>query len=328
MNKVNLAPIIIPTLCRYEHFKQCIESLSNCTWANRTEVYVGLDYPAKESHWDGYNKIKTYLSSCGNLNFKKLNVIERPYNYGFGPNGNFATLKKTVFEISDRIIVTEDDNVFSPNFLMYINKGLELYEGDMTVQAICGYSHPIDFYSNKNNSFRQNINYSAWGYGIWKHKDLEFSSLLNKKTFRRILYSPKMFWKVYKTGYHRLLNVIVASSQDKYIPKTDYYLSILTLITGRTIIMPVKSMVRNMGWDETATNTNIRNDKDKSRSLIELNRKIDVDNTFEFKGDNWFGFEENNKRLIAYGQKYTTVGLKFKSIVWCKYIIRIIQFWK
>ena len=47
------APIYIPTLCRYEHFKQCIESLAQCEGASETEVYVALDYPAKESHLEG-----------------------------------------------------------------------------------------------------------------------------------------------------------------------------------------------------------------------------------------------------------------------------------
>ena len=55
MDKITFAPVIIPTLCRFEHFNRCIESLSKCTWAEYTEVYIGLDYPAKESHWGGYN---------------------------------------------------------------------------------------------------------------------------------------------------------------------------------------------------------------------------------------------------------------------------------
>lgn len=71
------APIYIPTLCRYEHFKQCIESLAQCEGASETEVYVALDYPAKESHLEGYEKIKTYLETAGNMTFKKLHVHKR-----------------------------------------------------------------------------------------------------------------------------------------------------------------------------------------------------------------------------------------------------------
>ena len=31
------APVVIPTLCRYEHFKACLESLSLCTGAENTD---------------------------------------------------------------------------------------------------------------------------------------------------------------------------------------------------------------------------------------------------------------------------------------------------
>ena len=51
------APVLIPTLCRDEHFIRCIESLKRNAWAKYTDIYIALDFPCKESHWDGYNKI-------------------------------------------------------------------------------------------------------------------------------------------------------------------------------------------------------------------------------------------------------------------------------
>ena len=80
------APVIIPTLCRYKHFKECLESLSKCKWAEETEVFIGLDYPAKESHRPGYEKIKSYLKEVGDMTFKKIHVFEREVNYGAGKN--------------------------------------------------------------------------------------------------------------------------------------------------------------------------------------------------------------------------------------------------
>ena len=56
------APVIIPTLCRYEKFVQCMESLRKNSWAKYTEIYVAVDYPSKESHWEGYNRICEYLN--------------------------------------------------------------------------------------------------------------------------------------------------------------------------------------------------------------------------------------------------------------------------
>lgn len=91
------APVMIPTLCRYEHFKECLESLSLCKGADMTEVFVGLDYPAKENHRPGYEKIKSYLEQVGNMNFKKIHVYLREVNYGGGKIvGNYRMLLQNV----------------------------------------------------------------------------------------------------------------------------------------------------------------------------------------------------------------------------------------
>ena len=42
------SPVIITTLNRHEHFRQCLESLERCTDADKTNVYVALDYPPSE----------------------------------------------------------------------------------------------------------------------------------------------------------------------------------------------------------------------------------------------------------------------------------------
>lgn len=166
------APVSIPTLCRYEHFKRCIESLSRCTWAEYTDVYVALDYPAKESHWEGYRKIKSYLESCGNMTFKSLNVVVRDRNYGFGPNGNHNSLIKELWEKYDRRIGSEDDNEFSPNFLVYMNKMLERFKDDDRIYCVCGYNRNDTFPDYYKNNYYIARRYVAWGVGYWKHKKL------------------------------------------------------------------------------------------------------------------------------------------------------------
>ena len=51
------APILIPTLCRADKFRKCIESLKKNKWAKYTAVYIALDYPLNDTHWCGYNEI-------------------------------------------------------------------------------------------------------------------------------------------------------------------------------------------------------------------------------------------------------------------------------
>ena len=42
---IKCAPILIPTLCRYEHFVKCIQSLKENTLANESDLFIALDYP-------------------------------------------------------------------------------------------------------------------------------------------------------------------------------------------------------------------------------------------------------------------------------------------
>ena len=81
-------PIIIPTLCRYEHFKDCVESLKCCPEASQTELFVGLDYPAKEEHVPGWEKIGRYLDTLSG--FRQIHVFRHTTNLGLGVNGNFV----------------------------------------------------------------------------------------------------------------------------------------------------------------------------------------------------------------------------------------------
>lgn len=242
----NYAPVIIPTLCRYEHFKRCIESLSRCTGAEHTEVYVGLDYPAKEAHWNGYNKIKTYLEeNKDNLGFKKLVVIKREYNHGFGKQGNYAKLRNLVFEKYDRMISSEDDNEFSPNFLDYMNKGLEMFKDNDGIFSICGFSHDYDLGEYQYNYY---VNYGvcAWGIGLWKDKYLAYMNFRTANPPRTLLLSTKLY-KVFRNDL-KAINALLIMNR-KRVSWGDYYISIFCNLNGLHSIFPTVRKVRNWGFD-------------------------------------------------------------------------------
>ena len=62
------APVVIPTLNRYKHFKACLESLEKCKYADKTNVYVSLDFPPSDKYKEGWLKISEYLSEGGKSN--------------------------------------------------------------------------------------------------------------------------------------------------------------------------------------------------------------------------------------------------------------------
>lgn len=251
------APISIPTLNRYEHFKRCLESLERCTGADKTVVYVGLDYPPAEKYIGGWKKIDEYLKvKEQNNRFRELKVFRREYNLGIsGPNSNFEVLKDEIRKVSDCMIFSEDDNEFSPNFLEYMNWGLQKYREDPSIYSIAGYNEiDVDDFIEEN-VFKSTW-YSAWGVGVWFEK----SDALRKKVtdeqylrnyikncplsliFKRDVWIPSSMVHSLETGIHHG-DGLVYRDKDRIL----------------YTIHPKLSMVRNWGADGTGQHGSNKN---------------------------------------------------------------------
>ena len=251
------APVIIPTLCRFDHFKECMESLARNTWAKGTEIYIGLDYPARDAHQEGYDKICKYLDETS-FPFAKVNVLKRESNYGVSKN--VEDLRDTVRQKYDRFIFTEDDNVFSARFLEYIDTMLEKIKDKDDVFGVCGYSYPIDFTGSKDNtsctdgeSFFVKTAFPAWGYGGFFHKR---DKLMSEYTHEFLINGIK------KGVNHKLIKSLgkiyggwfVNRACGKEITYDDIDVQLYQTLTGKMSIMPHKTLVKNMGWDGSGVN--------------------------------------------------------------------------
>lgn len=252
----NFAPVLIPTLCRYEHFKRCVESLSRCTHADKTVLYIALDYPLKESHRAGYEKIKSFIPSI--TGFKDVVVIERDKN--FGAHKNIVTAKEVIYQKYDSYIFTEDDNEFSPNFLDYINKGLEKYKDDDRVYSISGYNFPVDMSGYEKNVYAH-YEFSAWGVGLWKNKRvIEWT----ENDVKAVL---KSFWKVFriwKVEPRILLSLTGMIQRNSFGDTLDVAKCILE---DKVSIFPKMSLVRNWGQDGSGVHCGSA-DKDKFEGQV------------------------------------------------------------
>ena len=126
--------------------------------AEQTDLYVGLDYPFKEAHWDGYRKISVYLDELSGFN--SVNIIKHDSNVG--SYANYHSVLDVVLNKYDRYIYTEDDDEFSPCFLEHINKIMAQYENDEDVIAVSGYNYPIDMSDIEGNAYSMNTYFSAY----------------------------------------------------------------------------------------------------------------------------------------------------------------------
>lgn len=316
MNNKNYAPVIIPTLNRYDHFKKCLESLEKCTGADKTEVFVGLDYPPSDKYVDGWKKIDLYLQEKEkDKRFKKLVVFRRDHNYGIkGPASNVAVLGRFIRENYDRYIFSEDDNVFSPNYLLYMNTCLEIYKDDPDVIAVTGYSYPIDWQMSEGATVqKQNFNASAWGWGWWTAKrEIVAENISSGEMYDKALDVLKS--GVYKKGlfvafYEYMCASIIPLEFYKKVQSgrlaiTDYCTRQYLFVYDKKVISPLVSKVRNIGLDGSGAycqnNTAVECDDKTSWTTDFANQRIDESDTFDIVENSPSLFDQNKALFDKY----------------------------
>ena len=310
------APIFIPTLNRYKHFKKCVESLAKNKYAVDTDLFIALDFPLNETHWEGYNKIIKFIDII--KGFKTVNIIKRKEN--FGVLLNIQEGRKVVFEKYDRIISSEDDNEFSPNFLEYINNGLQKYEFDQSISAICGYKHPIELSKHYCNNYFFYKGFSAWGYATWRHKPikLDYSSNELKKFIENKEYIIELN-NISSRHYKNILESIVKN--EKRIGDFSAFLS--NIEKNQSCVFPVISKVRNHGFDGSGVNCGDIDTKLFSSQEIDKEECFNYSSSFELL---------NNHEINDLFKKYfnLTFKAKIKSLYfeYLYYLKRIFTFIK
>lgn len=275
------APIYIPTLCRSEHFKKCIESLKENTWAKYTDVYIALDYPPNEKYRDGYEKICQYLNESDFSCFNSFNVVKREKNYGARLNSR--KMREFISEKYDRWLYAEDDILFSPIFLEYMDKALEKYKNDESVIGVNGYSYPLPYKVHKKdaNVFKQKYTFSMWGAGFWKSKYFKIEDQLNDgymyDCYKEVKENGKLNQllrgRYYDYMFHALTNRSVY-----FIHPSDMSIGVYMTFNDLYVITPIQSKTRNCGFDGTGLCCQNITEIDNKTSLTYDYTSQDIDN--------------------------------------------------
>lgn len=270
-------PIVIPTLNRFEHFKQCIESLVSCTHSDKTELVIGLDYPPAEKYVEGWKQIKKYLPSISG--FGKITIFEHEKN--LGPFNNSKFLREYCFKHYDAYIFTEDDNIFSPCFLEYMDKCLEKYKEDTSIMAVCSYINKDEVYSDQkhNTVLRIKGAFNGWGVGYWKNKyEIYKKRIIND--YREIICNnrfevlkafsrPEQFknfmeWLEFNPSLNRPCDITYAMTN---------------LVLNKFVIYPTEYISKNMGFDGSGVNCgDIKNNSYSERPIITKKTYDIIDN--------------------------------------------------
>ena len=317
------APVIIWTLNRYEHLKCCIESLEKNRDSKETEVYISVDYPPEGKYVEGYNKVKTYLQGK-KFSFKRTHIFFQEKN--LGPLDNYNYVVEKAFESFDRLIMTEDDNEFSPYFLEYMNYLLNKYERDDRVFAIGGFSYPIEWKEDGKDLVKLDNIFSAWGSGIWKIKYEMFTESLKAENIDKMVHSFKQMMHIFLNNPGCFGDMIhsylkregtMCDENGNFAPE-DVTFGMYIIANDKYIIIPKVTQVINHGNDGSGIHCTIDYDEE-----IKNAKTIRMWNTQEaMKLDEIVEVHRHNHQKVA--KKFST-NLKSICSNWVQYLLFRLQ---
>ena len=256
---MNLSPILIQVYTRKNHFINCVESLSRCKLADKSHLFIVSDAPKTENEKQIVVDIREY---CKNIKgFAKVNVLA--FENNLGRLNAFEQAMMRIFSEYNTMIFSEDDNVFSINFLEFINEGLEFYKNNSKVLSICGYKHPFQLPQKYPNDVFVSKSISGWGFGIWKEKYLAVN------------FHPKSLdvsmKQVIQMSYCWQILMLESISENKV--HGDALMEYHCLKYNMVNIFPVVSLVQNHGNDGSGAHCSV-SPKYTTQEICTENRKF------------------------------------------------------
>jgi hypothetical protein len=239
------APIALFAFRRPEHLSRCLASLSANPEAPLTEVWIFCDGPRDESDVRPVEEVRRVARLAEG--FANIRVIEQTQNIGLA--ASVITGVSEVLNNCDRVIVVEDDLVVSPDFLGFMNQGLDLYAESSDVVSIHGFTYAVD--TPLPQSFFL-LGADCWGWATWRRGWEVFNPdgyELLKELDERGLGPSFDFDSAYP--YRQMLVDQVAGKIDSWAIRWNAS----AFLARKLTLYPGESLVENIGQDGSGTHS-------------------------------------------------------------------------
>lgn len=295
---LTLAPVVIFAYKRKAELQRAVEALQACHLANETDLYIFSDGPKSEKDRNGVKKVRNFIQSI--TGFKKITYFFSEQNKGLGSSIIGGVTK--ILESNQTIIVLEDDLVPSKNFLLFMNQGLQTYRDDPKIFSISGYNYPFEIKHNETNDAYFLPRTCSYGWATWRSRwegldweirDFEEFSK-NKTAIRKFNNGGK--------DLYQMLSRQQAGLIDSWAIRWSYNQYKRNAVT----VYPILSKIKNTGFSEQSTNTNIYNkyftEVDKGdRGTFLFPSTVDVDPFYLKQLQNFYSIKNRIKnRILTY----------------------------
>jgi glycosyltransferase involved in cell wall biosynthesis len=164
--QAKFAPIVVFAYNRPDHLTACLESLAANPQARDSTLTIYCDGPKPGEDPTNIQAVREIAFSWeGNIpsTFAEIRVVEQQVNRGLA-NSVISGVSETLAN-HDRVIVVEDDLLVSPDFLSFMNQGLNLYENETDVISIHGFMYAVDADLGQSVFLR---GADCWGWATWR----------------------------------------------------------------------------------------------------------------------------------------------------------------
>ncbi len=250
---MSYAPIVLFAYNRPIHMKKTLDALAQNSEATESILYIYCDGPkanCNENLLANINEVRAIADT--ESRFEKVEVIKREGNYGLAENIRDGV--STVVNLYDNVIVLEDDIVVSKGFLKYMNNALDLYKYDERIMHISGYMYPHS--EELPETFFYNVTL-CWGWATWNRAWFHFN---NDAIHLWQTIESNELWRAFeKFGGERLRSQLADNITGKLNTWfVKWHASVL--LNGGYTLFPSKSLVQNIGFDNSGIHTGDQND--------------------------------------------------------------------
>ena len=161
-----MTPVVLVAYNRPEALKKALEALAANDLAAGTDLYVRIDGPRGPVDAEKVEAVRAIAREA--RGFRSVEVTCAPENRGLA--ASVIAGVQRVLEVSDTVIVVEDDLLVHPAFLAYMNQALERYASRPEVFSVCGYSNRVTVPEGYAFDAYFGPRSSSWGWGTWRDR--------------------------------------------------------------------------------------------------------------------------------------------------------------
>jgi hypothetical protein len=158
------APIALFVYNRPDHARQTVDALRLNDFAKSSDLFVFADGAKTPEGAAAVNSTRKYARSVEG--FKSVTVVERERNFGL--SRSVITGVSQLCSDFGKAIVVEDDVITAPDFLRFMNRGLQRYADEPRVMSVCAFNPPLASPASYPFDTFCSYRFSCWGWATWK----------------------------------------------------------------------------------------------------------------------------------------------------------------